>query len=153
MTERIAEKVALENKLRRALENDEFVLYYQPKVVSNRRMVSAEALIRWRSPNSDWCRRCTSFAAGRNGNGFCKSARGAQARLARSSRLGEHGLRHPGSGECVPIQLRQHDFVDVLKLAISDGVAPPHRSGDHESLAMEDIQANIGKLIRCAARA
>src|SRR5207245_11498981 len=51
MTDRIAEKVALENKLRQALDKDEFVLYYQPKVdVDTRRVVSAEALIRWRSP-------------------------------------------------------------------------------------------------------
>ena len=46
-----------------------------------------------------------------------------------------------------PIQLRQPDFVDVLKLAISDGVAPPGIDLEiTESLAMEDIQANIGKL-------
>src|SRR4029077_7970457 len=49
MTERIAEKVALENRLRQALEKDEFVLHYQPKVnVDTRSMVSVEALIRWR---------------------------------------------------------------------------------------------------------
>ena len=32
MTERAAEKLALENQLRQALENEEFVLHYQPKV-------------------------------------------------------------------------------------------------------------------------
>src|SRR5207302_4650398 len=50
-TERIAEKLSLENKLRQALEREEFVLHYQPKVdVENRGIVGVEALIRWQSP-------------------------------------------------------------------------------------------------------
>ena len=60
----------------------------------------------------------------------------------------EHGLKAPRIAVNVsPIQLRQPDFVDVLKQAISDGVAPPGIDLEiTESLAMEDIQANIVKL-------
>src|SRR5207244_10073571 len=51
MTERIGEKLALENKLRQALEKDEIVLHYQLMVdTATRRIDSVEALIRWQSP-------------------------------------------------------------------------------------------------------
>ena len=46
-------RVALERKLRVALERDQFELHYQPKVgVKTRRIEGAEALIRWRDPDS-----------------------------------------------------------------------------------------------------
>ncbi len=44
-------KMEMEKKLRRAIERNEFVLYYQPKFnVLNRELIGAEALIRWQDP-------------------------------------------------------------------------------------------------------
>lgn len=42
----------LENEIRRALEHEQFELFYQPQIdFSNRRVVGCEALIRWRHPS------------------------------------------------------------------------------------------------------
>ncbi|MDH5573762.1 MAG: GGDEF domain-containing phosphodiesterase, partial [Gammaproteobacteria bacterium] len=44
-------KLSLETSLHKALENDEFEVYYQPQVsVFNRRIIGMEALIRWNHP-------------------------------------------------------------------------------------------------------
>ncbi|MFT6387000.1 MAG: diguanylate cyclase (GGDEF)-like protein/PAS domain S-box-containing protein [Cellvibrionaceae bacterium] len=50
MQEKISERVSLEIELQRALELQQFQLYYQPQVDSLNRTVGAEALIRWRHP-------------------------------------------------------------------------------------------------------
>jgi diguanylate cyclase (GGDEF)-like protein/PAS domain S-box-containing protein len=53
MTAAVAAKLALETQLRHALDNEEFVLHYQPKVeLANRRLIGAEALIRWNDPRT-----------------------------------------------------------------------------------------------------
>jgi diguanylate cyclase (GGDEF)-like protein/PAS domain S-box-containing protein len=51
MTDSSAGKISLENQLRRALDNSEFVLHYQPKAnLGSGQVTGAEALIRWHHP-------------------------------------------------------------------------------------------------------
>jgi diguanylate cyclase (GGDEF)-like protein/PAS domain S-box-containing protein len=53
MTEALAGKLTLENQLRQALDNEEFVLHYQPKVsLASGKLTGAEALIRWNDPRT-----------------------------------------------------------------------------------------------------
>jgi diguanylate cyclase (GGDEF)-like protein/PAS domain S-box-containing protein len=53
MNARVSEQIALETKLRRAVEREEFLLHYQPKIdLKTGAIVGLEALIRWRDPES-----------------------------------------------------------------------------------------------------
>jgi diguanylate cyclase (GGDEF)-like protein len=51
MNERVESQILIEAALRRALKNQEFVLYFQPRVsAATGRATGAEALLRWRHP-------------------------------------------------------------------------------------------------------
>jgi len=51
MNAQSAERIKMESNLRKALENNEFELYYQPKINSeNHRLVGMECLLRWNQP-------------------------------------------------------------------------------------------------------
>ncbi len=52
MNTRVSDRLAMENRLQTALELEQFVLHYQPKIdVETGRIVGAEALIRWDDPD------------------------------------------------------------------------------------------------------
>jgi diguanylate cyclase (GGDEF)-like protein/PAS domain S-box-containing protein len=51
MDHNASERVALENDLRKGLENEEFVVYYQPQFnIKTGQIIGAEALVRWQHP-------------------------------------------------------------------------------------------------------
>ncbi len=52
MSERAEQRLALEHALRRGLQDDELFLLYQPKFdFPSRKLIGAEALVRWRQPD------------------------------------------------------------------------------------------------------
>jgi diguanylate cyclase (GGDEF)-like protein/PAS domain S-box-containing protein len=149
MTERTHEKLALESRLRQALEKEEFVLHYQPKVDSEKRnVVGAEALIRWQS--AEGLVPPGRFIPLMEQTGLIREA-GTWA-LRRAVLDHRHWLRMGIAAPRVavnvsPIQLRQQDFVDTVKEVIAEGANPPGLDLEiTESLIMEDVQGNIRKL-------
>ena len=150
MTERIAESLSLENKLRQALEKEEFVLHYQPKVsLEDRRIVGVEALIRWQSPELGLVPPGRFIPLLEETGLILQVGAWALTRAALDHRgWVEQGLKAPRVAVNVSqIQLRQRDFVRVVEEAVLGGIAPTGIDLEiTESLVMQDVQANIEKL-------
>jgi len=150
MTEAVAEKLALENQLRRALENDEFVLHYQPKVnLATRRIVAVEALIRWNSPTQGLVPPMKFIPVMEETGQILEVGLWALSQAARDHRHWvERGMAAPRIAVNVSaVQLRKPDFVSTVEAALACG-AVPHGIDIEitESLAMQDIESTIGKL-------
>ena len=150
MTARIAEKLTFENKLRQAVENEEFVLHYQPKMsLDTGRIVGVEALIRWQSPERGLVPP-GQFVSLLEETGLILDV-GAWA-LERAVRdhasLQAQGLPAPRMAvNMSAMQLRQIDIVDIVKAAIACGASPTALDVEiTESLLMEDVAGNIEKL-------
>src|SRR5467141_1336309 len=150
MTERIGEKLALENKLRQALEKEEFVLHYQPKVdTATRRIDSVEALIRWQSPELGLVPPMQFIPLLEETGLILEVGAWALGRAVMDHRTWmEQSSPAPRIAVNVsPVQLRKRDFVATVEEAIMAGSIPPGIDLEiTESLVMEDIEANMKKL-------
>ncbi|HEY4081037.1 MAG TPA: EAL domain-containing protein [Burkholderiaceae bacterium] len=152
MTERIAGSLALENKLRRAIRNKEFVLFYQPKLDSRSgRTHGVEALIRWRDPDRAGLVPPAEFIPLLEETGLIVEVGAWALQQAVRDHARWRGMGLP----LVPriavnvsaVQLRRSDFVQTVRRAIELDDGPPGIDLEiTESLVMEDIESNIVRL-------
>jgi diguanylate cyclase (GGDEF)-like protein len=149
MTERVAANLNLENQLRRAIERDEFVLHYQPRVdFEARRVLGLEALIRWQSegrlvPPGQFIPLLEETGL------ILQVGAWALREAVRQHRSWlDQGIAAPRIAVNVStVQLRQKDFVARVKRAIEQGASPTGIDLEiTESMIMDDIAGNIGKL-------
>jgi diguanylate cyclase (GGDEF)-like protein/PAS domain S-box-containing protein len=150
MTERSGEKLTMENRLRQALEKEEFVLHYQSKVDSTTgAILGVEALIRWNSAELGLVPPM-KFIPLMEETGLILEvgAWALQKAVQVHSQWLKQGLVAPRIAVNVsPIQLRKRDFVSTVVHALKQGAVPPGIDLEiTESLIMEDIRGNIEKL-------
>lgn len=148
MNERVADKLTMENQLRQALENREFVLHYQPKVaLASGKLASAEALLRWNNPRVGLVPP-GQFIPILEETGLISQvgAWALQQAIADYLRWFHMGLPAVRIAVNVsPIQLRNRDFVSEIKQAVA--VDPQAAQGLEleitENLIMADINHSI----------
>ncbi|MEX2515424.1 MAG: EAL domain-containing protein [Gammaproteobacteria bacterium] len=146
----IAEKLILENKLSQALENDEFVLFYQPKInIADNSICGMEALIRWNSETG--MVPPDKFIPVLEETGLILDVGQWVIRRAMLDYQGwlDKGLEPPPIAVNIsPIQLRQKDFAARIN-AILDAASCDAAMLEleiTETVLMENLDDNIKKL-------
>jgi len=151
MTETVAASLTLENQLRQALDNEEFVLHYQPKVnLASGKLTSAEALIRWNDP------RTGLVPPGRfipilEETGLIYDVGRWALKKAIEDYLRWRAAGLPAVRIAVnvsPLQLRNRGFVDEISqvIGIEEHAAAGLELEITESLIMENVKHNIASL-------
>jgi diguanylate cyclase (GGDEF)-like protein len=156
MTETVALSLGIENRLRRALEREEFVLHYQPKVsIVSGKLTGAEALIRWNDPVSGLTLPGRFIPILEETGLIHDVGRWALHKAIEDyQRWRGDGLRAVRIAVNVsPLQLRNQNFVAEIQEAIS--VAADAAAGLQleitESVIMQDVNHSIGSLLAIRA--
>jgi EAL domain-containing protein (putative c-di-GMP-specific phosphodiesterase class I) len=149
MTAHAAENLALETRLRSALENHEFALHYQAKMdLETRRIAGVEALLRWQSPERGLVPAKTFVPLLEETGLILEVGTWALSQaVADHARWLERGLAPRVAVNISALQLRQRGFIAVLETTIGRGAKSPGIDLEiTESLLMEDVEANIETL-------
>ena len=153
MNERVAERLALETRLRRAIETEEFVLHYQPKLeLKSGHIVGLEALIRWQDPEHGLVSPGAFIPVLEETGLILDVGRWVFREAAEQYiRWRVEGYSPPPIAVNVSsVQLGQADFLEGIELTRSD--YPEAEGGVEleitESVLMDDLHGNIDKLRR-----
>ncbi|MHB1937187.1 MAG: EAL domain-containing protein [Acidobacteriaceae bacterium] len=148
---RVAEKLSLENRLRRALEQEQLVLHYQPKVdLNSGQICGLEALMRWNDPETGLVPPLQFIPLLEETGMILEAGRWALEKAVSDSLIWKaKGLQSMRIAVNIsPMQLQQKDFVSMIDRVVKGGKDADGRLELEitESLVMQDIVANIHKL-------
>jgi diguanylate cyclase (GGDEF)-like protein/PAS domain S-box-containing protein len=148
---RITERLTLENKLRHALEREQFVLHYQPKVNIKTGLIQGlEALIRWNDPDVGLVPPLKFIPLLEENGQILEVGRWVmETAMAEFRRWDRGGLQPPRiSVNVSPLQLQHKDFLVTVERVLSTAGERPVALELEitENIIMSDINANIRKL-------
>lgn len=148
---RFTEVIRLENRLRKALDGDQFVLYYQPIVDARTRNVAGmESLVRWNCPGEGLIPPLKFIPILEQTGLIVDVGRWIlETSLAQTGKWIAAGCPHlKVSVNVSPVQFEQPDFVDVVRDLLRKTGVPPANVGLEitESLMMENVPEKIRKL-------
>jgi len=151
MNSHAMESLTLETGLKKALDKDELVLYYQPQMdIKTRKITGLEALIRWKHPEMGMVSPGKFIPIAEDtgliipiGNWVLQTACGQMQKWRTEGVLGmQIGVN------LSPHQFRQHDIIKTVKHAIDVSGLPSEQLDLEitESAIMHDIKATIATL-------
>jgi diguanylate cyclase (GGDEF)-like protein len=155
MTDTVVGSFGIENRLRQALENGEFVLHYQPKIhLASGNLTGAEALIRWNDPKAGLVPPARFIPILEETRLIHEVGRWALRKAIEDYR------RWIGAGlpavriavNVSPLQLRSRSFVAEIEEAIGDSAAGEGLELEiTESLIMENVEHSVASLLAIRA--
>ncbi|MBK5551891.1 MULTISPECIES: EAL domain-containing protein [unclassified Pseudomonas] len=156
MNQRAREQQSIESGIRLALERNEFVLHYQPKMdLSSGQVVGAEALIRWKKPGQGWVYPSDFIAVAEDSGLIVPLTKWVMAQACRQACIWqEAGLpKICISVNVSAIDFRQRDFVDVIEQILKQtGMDPTLLELEiTEGVLMQNIDATVTALNRIKA--
>lgn len=123
MTERAYERITLETRLRQAIKNEEFEVYYQPQVAMDvNKIIGMEALIRWNNPEMGFIAPDKFIPLAEKSGIIVDIDRWVmKTAVGQFVKWNKEGL-NPGvlSINLSVVQLSQDDFIDFVKKVIDD---------------------------------
>src|SRR6267378_2502985 len=151
MNSRVAETLLLENKLRQAIEGDQFVLHYQPKVDGRSGRVSGlEALIRWQDPETGLVPPMKFIPILEETGMILEVGQWAIRKALEDSRPWrmKDGNAPRIAVNVSPIQLQQRNFVEAVRGSVEEAGGEGRQLDLEitEGLIMRNIEENIQKL-------
>ncbi|MHB2244064.1 putative bifunctional diguanylate cyclase/phosphodiesterase [Pseudomonas monsensis] len=156
MNLRAREQHSIESGIRRALQQQEFVLHYQPKVdLRSARVVGAEALVRWQKPGHGWVYPADFIPVAEDSGLIVPLSKWVLAEACRQTRAWQVAGLPPirVSVNTSPIDFRQRDFVEGVEQVLAQtGLGPEWLELEiTEGVLMQNIDATMTALARLKA--
>jgi diguanylate cyclase (GGDEF) domain len=151
MHDEIMKKAELEKQLRKAIKDDEFLLYYQPQVhVETRKIVSFEALIRWKNKKFGWISPAEFIGLAEETGLIIPIGEW----VLRAACLQNKEWKNKGysydfiSVNVSAVQLQKSDFVNMVKKVLKETGTKPESLEIEitESVMMESLDLNLNAL-------
>ncbi|WLI13766.1 MULTISPECIES: bifunctional diguanylate cyclase/phosphodiesterase [Pseudomonas] len=148
MNQRAREQQSIESGIRLALERNEFVLHYQPKLdLGSGKVVGAEALIRWQKPGQGWVYPTDFIGVAEDSGLIVPLSKWVLAQACRQARAWQaKGLpKLYMSVNVSAIDFRQRDFVEGIELILKQtGMDPTLLELEiTEGVLMQNVDATM----------